>query len=369
MSEDAGKKKRPLGLGSLGSNKMAKTDSGNDSMDTNKEENLEAETMFQLPEGELSEEAEIRTIFVAAESAYADFRAMSEEELELESSKPDEENIQHKAQKLYAGVIHECDRLLKLFDAGERTEKISAEIYELLGDSLFKLRCCQRLDDLEADDEFLAAAEEKYDAGLEAFPGNVDLLVSKARLQLVKSILEMGDEDDSIEGISVPKLVHEGYQKNLQKIWQAASEFSPFLPEDNPQSNLAITRACLEMISEEIMLTVEEKLQYASWLAKETEVLFDLNPIEIETIEKNLSILEKSLASDEYPEEDIETQTTLGQLKAQMYLLHGSKYGLQGDEEKEQACYVQAHEVYRGLEEKFGLEIPDFILELVSSEN
>lgn len=354
-------KKRPLGLGSMGANKAAK-------IEQEKEEQAEAETMFQMPEGDLSEEAEIKTIFMGAESAYADFKAMDEEEAEEDAGRPEEEQIKTRAVKLYSGVVHECDRLLKLADlqteGGEKESGVvQVEIFELMGDALFKLGC---ISTDECKGLFLAA-KDKYEAGLEAYPDNIDLIYSKARLEICMAISAAEDDASLLEGLQaivkeLPKLDVSTYAKNLSKVWQSLGEFCEML--EDPLSIEFIARFCLELVPEGAELIVEESLQKASWLAKLIESGLEKETVQLEEIASKLDEFE-SVLEKEYPDET-ETQITLGQLKSQFQLLKGSKFALEGNPEEEQKCYEEAHRVFQELESCFGCPIPDFIHDLKS---
>lgn len=369
MTTDEPKKKRPLGLGAAGSSaKLAKQTAKEDAhVDGQEEEAGQSQTMFQLPEGELSEEAEIRTIFIAAEAAYNDFRALDEEELEENEAKPEEECMKNRALKLYAGVVHECDRLLKLHDAGEHAE-LTPEIFELMGDALFKLRCLESEDfDISVEDEYFLAAMEKYQAGQEEFPENIDILFSQARLDICRAILS---SDDDIEttlsqvAVSFPKIPLESYQKNVHKLWSSLGEFSALL-QDMPEALCAVCRICLDIAPEGATLSFDEQLQMASWQAKLIEATMALDTIEIEAVEAGLERLESLLGSAE-PTQDTEAEATFGELKAQLQLLRGSKFGLQGNVEEEQKCYQAALEEFQGLQERLGIPIPEFIRELTT---
>lgn len=367
MTTGEPKKRRPLGLGAAGTtSKLAKKTEDEDAHTEAAEE--QSQTMFQLPEGELSEEAEIRTIFIAAESAYDDLRGMDEDELEEDEEKPEEERVKSRALKLYAGVVHECDRLLKLHDAGEHAE-LTPEIFELMGDALFKLRCLESAGlSIDADDEYIVAAGEKYDAGLEEFPENPDLLYSKARLAICRAILAEDGEisvDELITSIiaSLPRLSAEAFEKNVHKLWNGLGEFSSLL-QDSPKDLCAVCRGSLDIVPEGAALSFAERLQLASWQVKLIEATMELDAIEIAAVEAGLERLEALLKEE--PCEDPEAEATYGELQAQLHLLRGSKFGLQGLVKEEQECYQAALTVFQDLEARLGIAVPEFIQELVN---
>jgi len=363
-------KKRPMGLGAKGANKVSKMEQPQEGL----EDAGEQETMFQLPEGELSEEAEIKTIFMAAEAAYNDFRALNDEELAEDAGKAEDEQIKQRAVKLYAGVVHECDRLLQLHDLGQHAS-LSFDIFELMGDALFKLCCLSKNDlaEISTDDEYLLAALEKFEAGLEEFPESVDLLVSKVIISFCQAIL--GEDADSRLAVlnslaeSLPSLAPADFQKNLHKMWQSLGEFAGLLEEESECLEL-ISNLCVTIVPEDAELSLDERLQLASWQAKAVEAAMGKNAIEIAAVEEGLAKLEAMLAAvRDVNDAEPETQITFWELNSQLYLLRGSKHGLQGNEEAEQACYLEALQVFREMRANLGTPIPEFILDLITSQD
>lgn len=355
-------KKRPLGLGSMGANKAAKV------AQEQEESAGEAETMFQMPEGEMSEEAEIKTIFIGAEAAYADFKAMDEEELEEDAGKPEEEQIRTRAIKLYSGVVHECDRVLKLADLDVEEEPLAPVIFELMGDALYRLGCIER----DTAQEYFLAAKDKYDAGLEAYPRSVGLIFSKARLEMYSAV--QADEDGLLEELraitkDLPALCSLMERETLSKMRQSLGEFCETI--EDPDVIEFVARLWLELesvpVGAEKIMYAEDSLERASWLAKLIEACLGKDLVKLEEVSTRLAELESAL--DLECSDEPETQITLGQLRAQLQLLKGSKLGIEGKPEEEQQCYEEAHRVFRDLESRYGCPVPDFIHALLDTDS
>ena len=360
----AGEKKRPLGLGAAAASKMQKRDGDGDDDAPGAPD---AETMLGLPDEDLTEEAEVRTIFMAAESALAELKSLTEEELEEEQAKEPEERLRSKAERLYFGVIHECDRILKvndLADAERGTGVVAAEIFELMGDALFKLKCLDDLVSVSPDDEYIQAAIDKIADGLEFHPADSSLLFSKARLDLLPHLVQAAETrtlaglDTFVEALDLPELAAEEIQRNATKIWFLVSEF------DLAEADAVLARFCIGLVPEACIvdMSFELKIQLGLWYARLIEAELEADTVEHAGVAALLARL-SSLLDGEVPD-DAESEITCGELRSKYCLLKGALYALGGEPEQEALCYAEARAVFTELAETHGIPIPEFILEL-----
>lgn len=344
--------KRPLGLGSLKANKVAKTEES---------DNGDNEVVFQMPEGDMSEEAELKTLYVAAEGSFNDYKSLEEDELEEDEKKSEDESLRHRAEKLLSGVIHECDRLLKLHDARELEGKAEAEVYEIMGDALFKLRCLDDITKVESNDEYVSEALGKLEAGLEDYPEHAGLKYSHGTLLLFKAL----QEGEDLSKIIFPTISQDDLQANIVKVWNLALFFFDVLEE--PEQSDHLCKICIEIVPDEAQLGFELNVQFASIIARYIEGLLEAEEPDSSLVSKYLAKLESILAGDGPDVEDVESQTTFGELKAKYFLLLGSMHAvIDEDEVKEQEAYQQALEVFQKLHETYGVHIPDYILEITN---
>lgn len=368
----AGEKKRPLGLGAAAASKMQKRDGDGDAPGAPDLPGAsDAETMVGLPDEELTEEAEVHTIFMAAESALAELKSLTEEELEEEQALEPEERLRSKAERLYFGVIHECDRILKVSDlAGAQggAGAVPAEIFELMGDALFKLKCLDDLAGVGPDDEHIQAAADKIAEGLEFHPADTGLLFSKARLDLLPRLARAAETgtlaglDAFVGALRLPALGAGEIQRHATKIWFLVSEF------DLPEADAVLARFCIGLVPEACLadMSFELKIQLGLWYARLIEAQLEADPVEQAGVAALLARL-SALLDGEVPD-DAESEITCGELRSKYHLLEGALHAVGGQPEQEARCYAEARAVFTGLAETHGIPIPDFILELSTGE-
>ncbi len=377
MTDSTAGRKRPLGLGAK------KVEQRPEQAHEEVKDDGAEETMFQLPDGDLSEEAEIMTVFNAAQSLAAEFWEL--EGVDRVKMKISEDNIRSKAIKLFSGVIHECDLMLKMKDTGERTEQVPAIIYEMFGDSLYLMQGIFKNNKMNYRDRYLRLAKQVYKAGLEKYPDSLGLVYSKARLDLIVACLHAQrsykrDDSDAlyvpakvIKKISrhLPKLPSEDYQIHLSKLWVVLDHFVFLLHSLDDTTRLKFSR-----MLERIMPDVPEFEDQIRWLALKVEVAEllsnfiekydDMNPInKLNRALKDSKVLIDKIQIGLTGKEDREGVISFFELVANYYLLEGSYHARKDRPNAEKKSYKLAFNTYWRLHKKYGVEIPWYITDLI----
>ena len=302
---------------------------------------------------------------------------------------------------LFRGIVHECSSLYKAGtdnnegdpsnDNDEKCEdkKFPAKFYRIFGDSLFNLAIMENVPDLteieigkssdankqifQQRGDFLKAALDKVEEGLDTYPEDLNLLESKAII--VASLAVNGDDyyflkmspslADYLEAIKAPgdssiEEMIEIFNKILQVRLDALSPvkgkkliegllsvFEDFLGDDVEEcSNAQILKLSLINSLAEAKLELEEDSQ-------------EVNSFLSKSIEKG----EDHLLSKKDSSEDLKGEliSTLGE----SYMLLSSVKAFQGEEENENICSQKAVEKFELARDGFGVELDDAIEEFI----
>jgi hypothetical protein len=304
---------------------------------------------------------------------------------------------------LLRGIVHECTSLYKVgdsehnsqFDSADETaeedqgKKFPATFYRIFGDSLFNLAIMENTPDLTEGEisnindknkqifqqrgDFLKAALDKIEEGIDCYPRNYDLIESKVIIiaslavngddyyslkfapSLTDCLNELKDRGDSGKEAMID-LFNKVFQIRLEASSPAKSKkliegllsvFEDFLGDDvEEESNVQILKLSLINSLAEMKMELEEDSQ-------------EVNSFLSKIIEKG----EDHLLSKKNSTEDLKGQliSALGE----SYMLLSSVKAIQGEEDGEIFYSQKAIEKFELARDEFGVELDEAIEEFI----